>query len=59
MPKTSSADRLAIALEDISEALKHPHSKAPFLDQGIKINDAICKLKTIFHPPNENDTHYF
>ena len=54
MPKTSSADRLAATIEDLTHILKHPHPKTPFLDQGTPTNDAIRKLREIFHPPKSN-----
>ena len=55
MPKTSSNDRLAAALEDLNEVLKHPHPNTPFLDKGTTTNDAISKLKQIFGPPKKDN----
>ena len=45
MPKTSSADRLAATIEDLTHILKHPHPKT---------HDAIRKLSEIFHPPKSD-----
>ena len=50
MPKTSSEDRLAATLEDLSEILKNPQFKKSFLQQGPETNDAIRKITEIFHP---------
>ena len=54
MPTTSSKDRLAATLEDLSAILKHPHDNTPFLEQGTPTNDAIRKLTEIFHPPKRD-----
>ena len=56
MPKTSSEDRLAATLEDLTHILKNPHPKQPFLDQGTPTNDAIRKLQEIFNPPAGDTT---
>ena len=56
MPKTSSEDRLAATIEDLTHILKHPHPKQPFLDQGTPTNDAIRKLQEIFNPPTRDTT---
>lgn len=50
MPKTSSEDRLAATIEDLSHVLKNPHLKIPFLEQGTPTNDAIRKIQAIFNP---------
>ena len=39
--KKSSEDRLASATKDLITILKKPHPPTPFLDQGIKTNNAI------------------
>ena len=54
IPKTSSADRLAATIEDLTHILKNPHPKTPFLEQGTPTNDAIRKLSEIFHPPKSD-----
>ena len=54
MPKRSQVDRLEAALKDSGEILKYSKTKTPLLDQGIKRNDAIRKLKTILQPPKED-----
>ena len=54
MPRTSSEDRLAATLEDLGEILKKPHPKTPFLQQGTVTNDAIRKIREIFHPPKSD-----
>ena len=54
IPKTLSEDRLAATLEDLSEILKKPHPKTPFLQQGTETNDAIRKITEIFHPPKSD-----
>ena len=41
MPKTSSGDRLAATIEDLSHVLQNPHLQIPFLEQGTPTNDAI------------------
>ena len=54
IPKTLSEDRLAATLEDLSEILKKPHPKTPFLQQGTETNDAIRKIRETFHPPKSD-----
>ena len=54
MPKTSFEDRLAAIIEDLTHILKNPHPKQPFLEQGKPTNDAIRKLKEMFHPSQED-----
>jgi hypothetical protein len=56
MPVTSSADRLAAATEDLVAALKNPHPKTPFLDQGTVTNDAIKKLQSIYLSPRDESS---
>ena len=51
MPNTSSEDRPAETIEDLTHILKNTHPKQPFLDQGTPTNDAIQKLQEIFNPP--------
>ena len=54
MPQTSSENRLAATLEDLSAILKNPNGKTPFLQQGTPTNDAICKMAEIFYPPKSD-----
>jgi hypothetical protein len=45
MPATASSDRATAALEELTEALKHPSEAAkPFLNTGNKLNEAIAAL---------------
>ena len=50
MPKTSSRDRLAAAIENMVEVLKNPHPAQPTLEEGTPTNDALTKLQQIFQP---------
>jgi hypothetical protein len=56
MPTTSTADRLARAIEDLVKILQQPHPATPFLQQGTIVNDAMKQLTSIFSPPNRNET---
>ena len=53
MPKTSSRERLAAAIENMIEVLKNPHLAQPTLEEGTPTNDALTKLQQIFQPQNE------
>jgi len=55
MPKTSSADRAATAIEDLTDALNNPHPACPFVQHGTKINDAIRQLEAIFNTNKKPD----
>ena len=55
MPKTLSKDRLASATEALVVILKKSHPPTPFLYQGTKTNDAICKLQEIFTPRQRDE----
>jgi hypothetical protein len=53
MPLTSSADRLAAAMEKLVAALEQLHPPKPFLELGTSTNDAITKLQSIYLSPRE------
>jgi hypothetical protein len=48
MPKLSSTDRLLMAANDMSTALKHPHPEVPFAQVGDYTITALTKLVAIF-----------
>jgi hypothetical protein len=48
MPKLSSTDRLIMAANDMSNALKNPHPEVPFSHIGDDIIAALTKLAEIF-----------
>eukprot|EP00978_Attheya_sp_CCMP212_P026018 scaffold84797_cov47-Attheya_sp.AAC.2 len=56
MPVTSSEDQLTQITQDLITVLQKPHPKTPFLDQGDKTSNTIAQLKTIFQPPQKDDT---
>ena len=52
MPETSSANRLAVVVEDLINILQNPHPPTPFLHKGDPTNDAIKQLRVIFKVPD-------
>jgi predicted RNase H-like nuclease len=48
MPHISSIDRLLMAANDMTEALKHSHPDVPFATVGYETITALSKLATIF-----------
>jgi hypothetical protein len=48
MPQLSSIDRLLMATNDITDALKHPHPDVPFNTVGYDILTALTTLPEIF-----------
>jgi hypothetical protein len=48
MPQLSSSDRLIMAANDMSNALKHPHREVPFSHVGDDTIAALTKLAEIF-----------
>ena len=57
MPKTSSEDRLAIAMEDLTAILKeHPKPRAPFERFGNATNDAIRKMQESLSPKADDNS---
>jgi hypothetical protein len=48
MPQLSSADRLLMAANDMSDALKHPHPDVSFSQVGDDTITALAKLAAIF-----------
>ena len=53
MPKTSSDDRITAAIEELTEAVKNPAPRAPFMS-GNKTAEAIKSLTEIFHSTEDN-----
>jgi hypothetical protein len=51
MPKTSSQDRLAVAIEEITHVVTNkPHFAAPFIHMGEPINAMLAQLSDILTP---------
>jgi hypothetical protein len=48
MPKLSSTDRLLMAADDMTDALKNPHPEFPFASVGYDTIAALMDLATIF-----------
>jgi hypothetical protein len=48
MPQISSTDRLIMAANDMTDALKHPHLDVPFATIGDDTITALSQLETIF-----------
>jgi hypothetical protein len=48
MPQTSSTDRLLMAVQDTSDALKHSHPDVPFATIGDDTISALATLADIF-----------
>ena len=48
MPQLSSTDRLIMASNDMSNALKNPHPEVPFVNVGDDTIAALTKLADIF-----------
>jgi hypothetical protein len=48
MPQMSSSDRILVAAQDITDALKHPHPDAPFATIGDDTITALSTLSEIF-----------
>jgi hypothetical protein len=48
MPQLSSTDRVLMAAQDMTDALKHPHSDVPFAIIGDETIMALTTLATIF-----------
>jgi predicted RNase H-like nuclease len=48
MPQLSSTDRLIMAADDMSNALKNPHPEVPFAQVGDDTIAALTKLAEIF-----------
>jgi hypothetical protein len=48
MPQLSSTDRVLMAAQDMTEALKHPHPDVPFATIGDETIMALTTLATIF-----------
>jgi hypothetical protein len=48
MPQMSSTDRILVAAQDMTDALKHPHPDVPFTTIGNDTIAALEKLAEIF-----------
>jgi hypothetical protein len=48
MPQLSSTDRLLVAANGMSDALKHPHPDVPYSQVGDDTLTALAKLAAIF-----------
>jgi hypothetical protein len=48
MPQISSTDRILMAAQDMTDALKHPHPDAPFAIIGYDTITALATLSEIF-----------
>jgi hypothetical protein len=47
MPQLSSTDRLLMAVNDMTDALKHPHPDVPFAQVGDATITALSQLEEI------------